>query len=62
MTLGEKIIMYRAKHNMTQKQFAELVGLSTQTVYLIESELQNPKKITVAKIELVLKGDEEKQE
>lgn len=61
MTLGEKIIMYRAKHNMTQKQFAELVGLSTQTVYLIESELQNPKKITVAKIELVLKGDEEKQ-
>lgn len=57
MTLGEKIIKYRAKHNLTQAEFAQKAGVSTQTIYLIESDLQNPKKITIAKIELVLEGE-----
>lgn len=58
MTLGERIIKYRAKHNMTQVEFAKKAGLSTQTIYLIESELQNPKKITIAKIEMILEEEE----
>ena len=62
MTLGERIIRYRAKHNMTQVQFANKAGLSTQTIYLIESELQRPKKITVAKINLLLDEDEGKED
>ena len=60
MTLGERIIMYRAKRDMTQVEFAKKAGLSTQTIYLIESDLQKPKKITVAKINLLLNEDEGK--
>lgn len=60
MTLGERIIRYRAKHNLTQVEFAKKANVSTQTIYLIESALQNPKKITIAKIEMVLEEEEEK--
>lgn len=54
MTLAEKIVRYRAEHDMSQGQFAEKCKLSLQTVNSIENGTQSPSKLTVAKIDLVL--------
>lgn len=56
-TLAERILEYRARHDMSAKEFAEKCKLSLQTVYSIENGLQNPGKITRLKIENVLKED-----
>ena len=58
-TLGMKILEYRAKHNISAKEFAALCKLSTQTVYSIENGWQHASKITRLKIENVLKEKEE---
>lgn len=52
--LANKMLVYRAKHRMSQKEFAELVGLSTMTVNSIESGRQTPSALTKTKIMLVL--------
>ena len=57
MTLDKAILMYRAKHNLTMRAFAEKCGVTMQTIYNIETVKQNPSRFTRAKIELVL-GDE----
>ena len=57
-TLAERILEYRAKHDMSAKEFAEKCKLSLQTVYSIENGLQVPSKITRLKIENVLKGEQ----
>ena len=54
MGLPERMIKYRAKENLTQKELAEKCGLSTQTIYHVENGVQNPNKITKAKIELIV--------
>ena len=56
-TLAERILEYRAKHDMSAKEFAEKCKLSLQTVYSIENGLQKPSKITRVKIENVLKEE-----
>lgn len=56
--LSERMLVYRAKHRLSQAKFAEMCGLSLQTINSVENETQQPSKITVAKIELVLKEDE----
>lgn len=56
-TLAERILEYRAKHDMSAKEFAMKCKLSLQTIYSIENGLQNPSKITKLKIEKVLKED-----
>lgn len=57
MTLSKAILMYRAKHDMTMKQFAEACGVALQTIYNVEAVGQKPSRLTRAKIMLVL-GDE----
>lgn len=54
MTLSERIVRYRAKENISQKEFAERCKLSTQTVYSIENGLQSASRVTLAKIELII--------
>lgn len=54
MTLSERMIQYRARERINQKELAERCGLSLQTVNSVENETQVPSKITVAKIELVI--------
>lgn len=52
--LSEKMVEYRAKHNLTQKQLAELCGLTAQTV--IKAEQGKPlTRLTEKKIELAIK-------
>ena len=59
MTLQERMIEYRAKERITQNELAERVGVTVQTINSVENGKQDPGKITVAKIELVI-GKEKK--
>ena len=57
MTLGEAILEYRARNNLSMRQFAEKCGISLQTVNYVEKGLQKPSRLTKEKIMLVLKGE-----
>lgn len=57
MTLQEKMIRYRAVHNISQEEFAKRCGLSKQTVYAVENSIQEPSKITREKIRLVIEEE-----
>ena len=54
MTLSERMIQYRAKERINQQILADRCGLSKQTIYSIENEMQEPSKVTQAKIELII--------
>lgn len=55
--LSEKMVEYRAKHNLTQKQLAELCGLTAQTI--VKAEQGKPlTRRTAKKIELIIKEEE----
>lgn len=58
MTLQERILMYRAKHNMSQEDFANRVQVNTMTINAIERGKRKPTELTRMKIEIVLKEDE----
>ena len=57
--LAQQILNYRAKERISQREFAERAGLSLQTVCNIETGQQNPGKLTVAKIMLLIEDKEE---
>lgn len=52
--LIKKMIEYRARENISQKEFARRVGVSLQTINSIENGLQEPSKLTEAKIYLTI--------
>ena len=54
--LTKRMIAFRGKFNLTQKKLAKLCRVSTQTICLIENGQQTPGKLTLAKIEEVLKN------
>lgn len=58
LTLAEKMIVYRAKHNISQIELANRCHVSSQTIYMIESGQQTPSRLTETKIRLIV--DEEK--
>lgn len=58
MSLKERILEFRAKHNLSQEDFANLCQVNIMTINTIETGKRNPTKLTIAKIERVLKKDE----
>lgn len=62
MTLQEKMVTYRAKHNISQAELANRCKLSLQTVHSIESGLQSPSRVTEAKIRLIVDDDDKEEE
>ena len=60
MALAEEIVRYRAKHRLSQREFAERAGVSLQTICNIETRQEEPSRVTVAKIMLVLDSDNKK--
>ena len=54
--LQERMIAYRAKERISQKELAQRVGVSVQTINSIENNTQVPSKVTLAKIELVIES------
>lgn len=59
MELKDAILEYRAKHNISMKEFAARCGISLQTVMYVERGLQKPNRFTAKKIMLVLEKKEE---
>lgn len=57
--LSERMIEYRAKERISQKELARRVGVTLQTINSIENGLQEPSKVTRAKIDLVISVKEE---
>lgn len=55
MGLSEQVVMYRATHNMTQREFAAHAGISLRTVCKVETD-ENVKltKVVHAKIVIAL--------
>lgn len=60
MTIGEKILMYRAKHNLTQQQMADLLGVHCNMIHRYEKGGVNPHKVKVIQLEQKMKELEEK--
>lgn len=54
MNLSERMIEYRAKERISQKELARRVGVTLQTINSIENGLQEPSRLTKAKIDLVI--------
>ena len=60
-TLQERMIKYRAKEGIGQREMARRCNLAVQTVNSVENGLQKPTKLTEAKIYLVI-GENENEE
>ena len=56
--LPERMLDFRAKNNMSQRELAEKVKVTIQTINSVERGLQEPSRLTRKKIELVI-GKEE---
>lgn len=57
--LSEKMVLYRAKERISQSELAKRCGLTLQTIYSIEKGVQNPSRVTEAKIRLVVESPKE---
>lgn len=58
--ISNKILNFRAMHNLSQLEMAKLCKLTVQTICNIENGVQNPSKLTAQKIlNVVEKSDEE---
>lgn len=55
------MVEYRARERISQGELARRCGLSVQTICSVENETQEPSRVTLAKIELVI-GKEEGSE
>ena len=58
MSLGEQILEYRAKHNLSQEEFANLVQVNVMTINAIENDKRTPLRTTAKKIEMIIKESE----
>ncbi len=54
---GKLIKIERIKNDFSQEELADKVGVSTRTISLIESGLQQPKFFLVVKISKILNFD-----
>ena len=55
----EKMIKYRAKHNLSQTGLARLCNVTTQTICNIENGVQDPSNLTKFKILEIIEKKEE---
>ena len=58
MSLRERILQYRAKHSMSQEDFANKCQVNVMTINTIETGKRKPTQLTQTKIEMILKEDE----
>lgn len=57
-SLGERILEYRARHNISQEDFANLAKVNVMTINSIENDKRKQTKLTISKIEMVLREEE----
>lgn len=61
MTIGDRMLILRAKKRWTQAQLAEAMGENTATIFRFENAKTKPHKAVAVRIELKLKELEEKE-
>jgi DNA-binding XRE family transcriptional regulator len=61
MTFGRKMLEFRAKHNLTQKQLAEIICIDANTVHRTETEKTTPTLRNQIMIENKMREWEEKK-
>ena len=44
MDFGRKMLEFGAKHNLTRKQLADIIGVETNTIHRTETEKSQPTK------------------
>ena len=44
-SLGVRMITYRARHRLSQRAFADLMGETLATIYRVENNIHKPHKI-----------------
>jgi len=59
--LRTKVLLYRAKHNLTQKELGEIIGVTAQTISFAETGIHIG-KMTRAKLEILINSDKKKGE
>ena len=59
MEFGRKMLEFRAKHNLTQKQLARIIGADTNTIYRTENGKTVPTQVNKIKFENKMKEWEE---
>ena len=57
MEMSKRILVYRAKNNLTQKEMGELLNLNREWVNRLENGKVKPTKFTLMKMELLEKGE-----
>lgn len=60
MTLGKRLIRFRAENNLSQQKLADMCKISKQTLFMIEKYEISISPLTREKIELVI-GKEKKE-
>ena len=58
MTLSQEILVFRAKHRLSQQDFADICGLTKMTISGIERGIQNPKEVTILRIKYAMNSYE----
>ena len=58
-SLGERILEYRARHNISQEDFANRARVNVMTINTAENGKRKPTRLTAMKIERVLREDED---
>ena len=59
LSLSEKMIRYRAKERISQKELADRCGVSLQTINSVENEIQTPSRLTETKIRMIVEEGED---
>lgn len=62
MTIGEKLLMFRAKYNLTQKQMAGLIDENINMLYRYENGNNKPHKKNELRILMKLEKLEKERE
>ena len=57
MKFNEKLMLYRAKEQLTQEQLGKLLGVTKDTIYKWENEIVTPKKHFVLLFKQLEKGE-----
>ena len=61
MEYGKKLLEFRAKHNLTQMQLADLLGVGIFMVYRYEKGISQPSAVNKIKFENKMKEYEVKE-
>lgn len=59
--IQKDMLNYRAKERISQKELARRCGVTLQTINSVENGLQEPSKLTRAKIYLVINENKEEE-